>query len=169
MDITRRGFLKAIGIGAATIALPDFKILLPFEEKSIVQPGLFNVRKMVAGTLDTYTIYVRYDIAYMYKGKLAQCHAASEMMLSTIMKPEEYKTRHHEPMEEALLNLLWSRNIKPKDIVPLEFPKGYIEPPWFTKLLDGKNILAEMIQKYNSKNRRYLERFHKTWGEYPGA
>ena len=135
MNITRRSFLKAVGFAAAgAIIVPDFEILLPFE--NVVMPELFKLRKLCAYDIKNAEMLVRYDVMYRIKGRDLQQYHVSATIPENIER-YEYVKRIHNPMTLVLKNQLQHDRVTYKDLIPMNTPASYREPEWFTKLIGG--------------------------------
>lgn len=143
MNITRRNFLKSVGVLAAgSLLVLDFRILLPGEMPAIDETRLFKLRKFCYFDIRTEVCIVRYDVRYdvryWNRKKVAtQYHVSVELSNPEKMKRQEFIERYHRPMELVLKNQILHDKVLYKNLMPLGYPHGYHEPEWFTKLIKG--------------------------------
>jgi len=144
MNISRRDFLKSVGILAAgSLFVPDFRILLPNEAMAEHEAELFKVRKLCAYDISPDTLerrgkmMVRYDVSYLNRKKeWKQYHVLAELP-SPKIKRQEFIERYHRPMTLVLKNQILNDKVLYKNLIPLAYPSGYQEPAWFTSLIGG--------------------------------
>lgn len=129
VNLTRRSFLKAIGITSAGLILPSFDILFP---KVDVIPK-FRLR-ILAG----YDIYddldiLRIDVSYSNN----QLHVSSLVYSEGTKDRDEFINRFYNPMVIAIKNELIHRKIPPSKLIPLPYPPGYQHPNWLRDFLNA--------------------------------
>ncbi|TES88946.1 MAG: hypothetical protein E3J94_07230 [Desulfobacteraceae bacterium] len=138
MNITRRNFLKSVGILAAgSLFIPYFRILLPGDKIMGAETKLFKIRKLCGYDLEANEIVVRYDVAYWNKKRVATQYHVSAILSTENIKRDEFIQRYHRPMTAVLRKQIRYDRVLLGELMPLGYPHGYYEPEWFTELIRG--------------------------------
>jgi len=126
-DVSRRGFLKAVGIvSAGALIIPSFSLISPYASA----PGLLgSVRELLAYDITWDRHLVRFDLLangpnWEQLGVDLRLYArtAEELMVELQQAREMAGTVLHDHMEHI--------GIKPSVLRRLPIPSGYVEPGW---------------------------------------
>lgn len=113
MDMTRRGFLKALAtvgaVGAGVIAIPQIRLILPDEPLLAHEKWIANVREIAQYEIASDGIWLRHDI--MVKGEhfsvgsiahgagdFAYCRNLAATLLGNVMRQKGWAVHDLEPL-----------------------------------------------------------------------
>lgn len=128
--LSRRNFLKCVGLATTALIISDFRVLLPFQGRHLLEQDLFNLRVVALYGISSYVDYIiRYDVKYNHNQYYAACE------IKEGIKRDEFIDCVHNPMVAALKSKLREDRVNYRHLQPLQVPSGYSHPGWFTRLI----------------------------------
>lgn len=133
MDLSRRSFLKMLGVAGVVLAAPT-ELLLPFQKvpDDLVGFGEMRVIHYYDIAFDEY--FIRYDVRYRDQ----QVHVSAKVSMNVgKWDPKDYLDRIHKPAVKTLNNYLVRNNVRRSELIRLPYPPEYEQPEWVNRIILG--------------------------------
>jgi hypothetical protein len=127
MDLSRRGFLKAVGaVTAGSLIVPAFQLILPAEALPVGEQLLGSVRELVQYEIEWDRFAVRFDVA----SDTTQLGVDFWLPYPTSTDWEKLMRDARQQAAKLLHEEMTHRGMRLSDLKTLPIPHGYQHPNW---------------------------------------